>query len=49
MGHEYEVPEYTGQQPPGPESEISVTKCLAYVPTSEQEVGRVEEAEYEPV
>ena len=47
--HEYEVPEHTGQQPPGPEYEIPVTKCPAYVPTSEQESGRVEEAVYEPV
>ena len=49
QGHEYEVPEHTGQQQPGPEYEIPVTKCPAYVPTSEQEGGRVEEAVYEPV
>ena len=49
QGHEYEVPEHRGQQPPGPEYEILVTKCPAYVPTSEQEGGRVEEAMYEPV
>ena len=49
QGHEYEMPEYTGQQPPGPEYEIPVTKCPANVPTSEQEGGRVEEAVYEPV
>ena len=44
QGHEYEVLEHTGQQPPGPENKISVTKCRAYVSTSEQESGRVEEA-----
>ena len=49
QGHEYEVPELTVQQPPGPENDIPVTKCPAYVPTSEQESGRVEEAMYEPV
>ena len=48
-GHEYEVPEHTGQQPSGPGYEIPVTKFPAYVPTSEQEGGRVEEAVYEPV
>ena len=47
QGHEYEVPEYTAQRPPRPEYVIPVTKCPAYVPTSEQ--GRVEEAVYEPV
>ena len=36
-------------QQPGPQYEIPVTKCPAYVPTSEQEGGRVEEAVYEPV
>ena len=49
LGHEYEVPEHTAQQQPGSEDEISVTKCPAYVPTSEQEGGRVEEAVYEAV
>ena len=49
QGHEYEVPEHTAQQPPGPGYEIPVTKCPAYVPTSEQEGGRVEEAVYEQV
>ena len=39
QGHEYEVPE----------NEMLVTKCPAYVSTSEQEGGRVEEAMYEPV
>ena len=47
QGHEYEVPEHTAQQQPGPGYEIPVTKCPAYVSTSEQ--GRVEEAVYEPV
>ena len=49
QGHEYEVPDHTGQQPSGPQYEIPVTKCPAYVTTSEQEGGRVEEAEYELV
>ena len=49
QGHEYEVPELTGQQQPGPGYEIPVAKCPAYVPTSEQEGGRVEEAVYEQV
>lgn len=48
-GHEYEVPGHTAEQPPQPENEIPVTKCPAYVPTSEQEGGRVQEAVYEPV
>ena len=49
QGHEYEVLEHTGQQPSGPENEIPVTMFPAYVSTSEQEGGRVEEAVYEPV
>ena len=48
--HEYEeVTPHTAQRPPGPEYDIPVTKCPAYVPTSEGEGGRVEEAVYEPV
>ena len=47
--HECEVPEHTGQQQPGPGYEIPVTKCPAYVLTSEQEGGRAEEAVYETV
>ena len=49
LGHEYEVPEHTAEQPQGPENEVPVTKCPAYVTASEQEGGRVEEAVYEPV
>ena len=49
QGHEYEVPEHTGQQPPGPEDEIPVIKSPAYVSASEQKGGKVEETEYEPV
>ena len=48
-GHEYEVPEHTAAQPQGPEYDIPVTKCPAYVTASEQEGERVEEAVYEPV
>ena len=49
QGHEYEVPEHRGQQPPGPENEIPVIKSPAYVSASEQKGGKVEETEYEPV
>ena len=49
QGHEYEVPEHTRQQPPGPEDEIPVIKSPAYVSASEQKGGKVEETEYEPV
>ena len=50
QAHEYEeIPTHTAQQPPGPEYEILVTKCPAYVPTSERDSGRVEETVYEPV
>ena len=50
QAHEYEeVSTHTAQQPPGPEYEIPVTKCPAYVPTSERDSGRVEETVYEPV
>ena len=50
QAHEYEeIPTNTAQQPPGPEYEIPVTKCPAYVPTSERDSGRVEETVYEPV
>ena len=49
QGREYEVPEHTGQQPSGPENEIPVIKCPAYVSASEQKGGRAEETEYEPV
>ena len=48
-GHEYEALEHTAAQPQGPEYDIPVTKCPAYVTASEQEGGRVEEAVYEPV
>ena len=51
QGHEYEeVTPHIAQRPPGTEYEIPVTKCPAYVPTSERpDGGRVEEAVYEPV
>ena len=49
QGDEYEVPEHTGPQLSGSQYEIPLTKFPAYVPTSEQEGGRVEEAVYEPV
>ena len=48
-GHEYEALELTAAQPQGPEYDIPVTKCPAYVTASEQEGGKVEEAVYEPV
>ena len=48
-GHEYEVPEHTAAKSQGPEYDIPVTKCPAYVPTTEQKGERVEEAVYEPV
>ena len=43
------MPEHTAEQPQRPENEVPFTKCPAYVPTSEQEDGRVKEAVYEPV
>ena len=44
-----EVDTHTAEQPPGPENEIPVTKCPAYMTASEQKDERLEEAVYEPV
>ena len=47
QGHEYE--DVTVTKPPTSECEIKITPCPAYVPTSKQKSGSVQEAEYEVV
>ena len=47
QGHEYE--DVAVIQPPTSEYKIVITPCPAYVPTSKQKSGSVQEAEYEVV
>ena len=47
QGHEYEDVKVT--QPPTSEYEIPITPCPAYVSTSKQKSGSVQEDEYEVV